>query len=139
MTAHPAGEPQSAAAVLMVRPAAFGSNPQTLPTNAFQAGAAKSPEIQRRAQLEFDGTVAALEDAGVRVHVFDGLDDCEAPDEVFPNNWVSFHADGTAVLYPLLAPNRRLERRADLVAALEREHGYSLARIVDLSEHEAEG
>jgi hypothetical protein len=133
------GEPQSARAVLMVRPAAFASNPQTVPSNAFQAFAAKTPEIQRRARLEFDGTVAALEDAGVRVHVFAGLADYDAPDEVFPNNWVSFHADGTAVLYPLLAPNRRLERRADLVAALEREHGYTLARVIDLSEHEVEG
>lgn len=132
-------EPQRAAAVLMVRPAAFASNPQTALSNTFQAVAARSPQIQRRAEHEFDLTVAALGGAGVRVHVFPGRSDCDAPDEIFPNNWVSFHADGTVVLYPLLAPNRRFERRAEILAALERDHGYTLSRIVDLTEHEAEG
>jgi hypothetical protein len=61
------------------------------------------------------------------------------PDEVFPNNWVSFHEDGTAVLYPLLAPNRRRERRQDLIHALRDEHGYRIARVVDLTSLECRG
>jgi hypothetical protein len=52
---------------------------------------------------------------------------------VFPNNWVSFHADGTAVLYPLLAPSRRRERRPELLDELARKRGYRLARVVDLT------
>ena len=130
---------QAASAVLMVRPAAFASNPQTALSNSFQAVAPRTPAIQRRAEREFDAVANALETAGVRVHAFQGQTDCDAPDEVFPNNWVSFHEDGTVVLYPLLAPNRRLERRASILASLEREHGYRLGRIVDLTLHEAEG
>ena len=132
-------EPQAAAAVLMVRPDAFASNPQTLASNSFQARAPRSPDMQRRAELEFDAAVAALEAVGVRVHAFAGREDCDAPDEVFPNNWVSFHADGSVVLYPMLAPNRRLERRPDLIAALEREHGYTIRQLVDLTANEVEG
>ncbi len=75
----------------------------------------------------------ALAAAGVRVHAFAGARDADLPDEVFPNNWVSFHEDGTAVLYPLLAPNRRRERRRELIDALRDEHGYRIARVVDLT------
>lgn len=129
---------QTAPAVLMIRPAAFASNPQTALSNTFQSLGPSSPAIQRRAEREFDAAVTALKHAGVRVHAFAGLTDCDAPDEIFPNNWVSFHADGTVVLYPLLAPNRRFERRASIIAALEREHGYHVSRIIDMTEHEAE-
>jgi hypothetical protein len=131
-------EAQTAPSVLMIRPAAFTSNPQTALSNTFQAVAPRSPAIQRRAEREFDAAVTTLENAGIRVHTFSGRTDCDAPDEIFPNNWVSFHADGTVVLYPLLAPNRRFERRASILAALEREHGYRISRVVDLTEHEAE-
>jgi hypothetical protein len=58
---------------------------------------------------------------------------------VFPNNWVTFHPDGTVVLYPMLAPNRRLERRLDLLLALEREGPYQVRRVVDLTHHEQRG
>jgi len=138
-TAAAPGERQAASAVLMVRPAAFASNPQTVLSNSFQAVAPRTPAIQRRAEQEFVAVAEALDTAGVRVHVFEGQTDCDAPDEIFPNNWVSFHEDGTVVLYPLLAPNRRLERRASILASLEREHGYRLGRLVDLTVHEAEG
>ena len=61
------------------------------------------------------------------------------PDALFPNNWISFHADGTIVLYPMLARNRRLERRRDVYRSLERDHGFHVERVVDLTEHEAHG
>jgi hypothetical protein len=54
-----------------------------------------------------------------------------SPDEVFPNNWLSTHADGTLVLYPLMAPSRRRERRAEIVEALRAE--LEIRRVVDLS------
>ena len=60
------------------------------------------------------------------------------PDAVFPNNWVSFHADGTLVVYPLLAPNRRLERRVELATGLA-DHGYRVTRVLDLTRHEMSG
>ncbi len=57
---------------------------------------------------------------------------------MFPNNWVSFHADGTVVLYPMEAENRRCERRPDVIDCLDAEFGYQVREIVDLSHHEAE-
>lgn len=129
-------ESQSANAVLMVRPAAFASNPETLASNAFQSAAAGTQEMAARAQVEFDAVAEALKGAGVRVHTFDGRTEGDCPDEVFPNNWVSFHADGTVVLYPMLAPSRRRERRAEILESLEREHGYTITRTIDLTAHE---
>jgi hypothetical protein len=61
------------------------------------------------------------------------------PDAVFPNNWVSWHTDGTVVLYPLQAPNRRLERRRDILETVARRTGYRIRRILDLSASETEG
>jgi len=58
---------------------------------------------------------------------------------VFPNNWVSFHADGSVVLYPMLAPNRRAERRTDVLEALSASHGFRIARVLDLTAHEGRG
>jgi hypothetical protein len=61
------------------------------------------------------------------------------PDAVFPNNWISWHRDGTAVLYPMLAINRRAERRADLIALAERQTNFERRRLLDLSRYETEG
>jgi hypothetical protein len=61
------------------------------------------------------------------------------PDAVFPNNWVSLHADGTVVLYPMLARNRRMERRLELIAALTVERRRTVARLLDLTQHELHG
>jgi len=130
---EPGAEPQTSDAVLMIRPARFSANAETAGTNRFQADAAPGRDVAARAAREFDGLAVALAAAGVRVHAFAGSRAASLPDEVFPNNWVSFHADGTAVLYPLLAPSRRRERRPELLDELARKHGYRLARIVDLT------
>jgi len=156
---------QAAQAVLMVRPARFGFNPETAATNAFQqrptaatdtprpasapAGApeasaedaadgAPANDVRTRAVREFDALVEVLRDAGVRVIVHSDTAEPEKPDAVFPNNWVSLHHDGTAVLYPLQAPNRRPEVRRDLIEGLPR-RGFKVNRILDLTSHAASG
>jgi hypothetical protein len=131
---------QSASTVLMLRPAAFGSNPQTAGTNRFQADPRRaSAGAAAEATREFDAAVAALEQAGVEIHVFADRPDPACPDAVFPNNWVSLHADGTVVLYPMLAPSRRLERRLELLMELERRGGFRVTRLLDLTHHELRG
>ena len=132
-----ASEAQAAAAVLMVRPAHFGSNDETAGSNFFQHPDATLTDAAPRALREFDALALALADAGVRVLEFAGQRDSVLPDEVFPNNWLSLHADGTAVLYPLLAANRRRERRRDILAALADSYGYRIDRVVDLTGLEA--
>ena len=133
-------EAQTSASVLMVRPANFGFNVQTAASNAFQnaeAGGINTP-TSAAVLREFDALADALQNAGVQVIV--GLDTAQPikPDAVFPNNWVSFHADGTVVLYPMEAPNRRLERREDLIAQVAREGKFRIRRTIDLTPHEAQ-
>jgi hypothetical protein len=135
---EPPLELQTARAVLMVRPADFGSNAETAGSNFFQRSAPDLVDARLRAQHEFDALAHALASAGVRVHQFAGQRGAALPDEIFPNNWLSLHADGTAVLYPMLAPSRRRERRRDILAALE-SCGYAIERVVDLSGLEARG
>ena len=111
----------------MVRPASFGWNPQTGISNHFQPSQAPEPPTTRvRAQSASSMALVAALRAGRRRRCMrwptSRAPAC--PDAVFPNNWVSLHADGTVVLYPMLAPNRRLERRLDLLQELERQGGF---------------
>jgi hypothetical protein len=132
-------EAQSAQSVLMVRPESFAFNPQTAPTNAFQHRPQAGVPLLQAAQREFDAAATALAKAGIRVFAAPDTAQPPKPDAIFPNNWVSFHADGTVVLYPMLAVNRRLERRDDLIADLVRDGGFQVSRTIDLSAHEARG
>ena len=135
---RPAAAAQTAPAVLLVRPARFGYNRQTEASNRFQRPA-PWPDTAARAGSEFDALVDGIERAGVKVCVVDDSREPDKPDAVFPNNWVSFHRDGTVVLYPMQAPNRRAERRMDIIAAVEQRLGFRRARLLDLSSHEQQG
>jgi hypothetical protein len=131
----------------MIRPANFGFNPQTAASNAFQQRPVPRPEpaeggvseIQTLALQEFDRLAEALERSGVAVMVAHDTQEPVKPDAIFPNNWVSFHADGTVVLYPMLALNRRLERRGDLIGEMVAAAGFRTSRTVDLSDREHRG
>ena len=129
---------QCAAAVLMVRPARFGFNAQTAASNRFQrdVGSAASPAQALQEFADFAGALAAT---GVRCCIIDDTREPPKPDAIFPNNWVSFHDDGTIVLYPMQAANRRLERRMDVLAAVERELGFHCRHLLDLSGEEQHG
>jgi hypothetical protein len=131
-------EQQSTGDVLMIRLLRFAGNVETAVSNRFQhlAAAPDAERIQAQALAEFDGLAAALRRAGVQVHVFGDTPQPHTPDSIFPNNWVSFHADGTVVTYPMMAPSRRLERRMDLLEALSAQHGFRIARRIDLTPHE---
>jgi hypothetical protein len=123
---------QCAATVLMIRPAAFGANPETVASNAFQVQGVVSQAGRELALAEFDGAAVALERAGVEVIVVADTPEPPKPDAVFPNNWLSLHHDGTAVRYPMLSPLRRRERRRDVITAIE-SRGFLVRRILDLS------
>jgi hypothetical protein len=131
---------QCADAVLMIRPAAFDYNPETAASNRMQQRPAHGTgAAQERALAEFDGCVHTLRSEGIRVCVVEDTPEPAKPDAVFPNNWVSFHRDGTVVLYPMHAPNRRQERRREIVARVADELGFEVRRVLDLTAHESEG
>ncbi len=131
---------QTANAVLLVRPANFGFNTETAASNALQMRLNDADaSVAATAQAEFDVLHAALCSEGIRVSVANDHALLALPDAVFPNNWLSFHDDGTVVLYPMLAPNRRLERRAAIVAQACRDLGFVESRRVDLLAYESKG
>jgi hypothetical protein len=132
----PTGQ-QSTHHVVMIRPVRFVGNTQTADSNHFQHRDVKTNAATSQAQAlqEFDALVTNLRKAGVYVHVVADTPEPHKPDSIFPNNWVSFHADGTVVLYPMLAVNRRQERRMDILQSLSSE-GFRIKQTVDLSGHE---
>lgn len=117
--------------LLLVRPVCFGFNPETAVNNFFQHEDAARADVQERALREFDGLVRALESRDIPVLVLPDSPEPVTPDSIFPNNWVSSHEDGTLVLYPMFAPNRRLERKPEIVRALVEATG--VVRLLDLT------
>lgn len=119
--------------ILMVRPLHFRANEETAVNNFFQEELDIEPvDVIKKAQKEFDDFVQVLEDKGIRVIVVDDRPGIDTPDSVFPNNWISFHASGTVVLYPMFAVNRRKERRDDILDILE-EEGLKIEQVIDYS------
>ena len=133
-------EPQLTTRVLMIRPARFESNPLTAESNRFQGRSDLGPDEQQAAALaEFEDLVRALQEAGIDVIVIDDTPEPPTPDSIFPNNWISTHADGRIVLYPMEAENRRTERRADVIEHLSEDLGLQVKEVVDLTGHEDAG
>lgn len=111
---------QTTSKVFMIRPKNFGSNPDTLESNSFQAaqGEESSEEIQAKALKEFDHFVEILQAAGVQVMVIEDSESPNKPDAIFPNNWISTHDDGSLITYPMYSEKRRSEKREDIIELL---------------------
>ncbi len=128
---------QTTTHILLIRPFHFSFNSETANSNAFQQVPSDLDEIvEKRVKSEFENVVATLREKGIHVTVIDDTAVPKKPDAVFPNNWVSFHADGTVILYPMCAPNRRHERRQDIIDWVE--DNFTIKQILDLSNYEKE-
>ncbi len=128
---------QYTSTILMVEPTAFYYNPETAVNNFFQTETTESQEeIQAKALTEFNGMVTALRSKGVNVITIKDTASPHTPDSIFPNNWISFHDNGNAVLYPMFAKNRREERREEDVLALLEEKGFHIDDIIDFTSAE---
>ena len=124
----------------MVQPGSFGFNEETAATNTFQQRqTVPDPNAAPAARAEFGQLVRALRSEGVSVCVVEDSLHPAKPDAVFPNNWVSFHEDGTLVLYPLHSASRRAERRQDVVDAAVAELGFKVSHLLDLTHYESAG
>ena len=119
--------------ILMIRPVDFKFNEQTAANNKFQV-ASETQDVQLQALKEFDGFVKLLRQNDVDVTVVDDTLQPETPDSIFPNNWVSFHEDGSVYLYPMFSENRRLERRKEILEGLKTR--FELNHVSDLSFYE---
>ena len=130
---------QTTSTILMIRPARFGFNFETAGNNFYQQNDERpASEIQELAIQEFEGFVSLLRDQGVEVLVIDDTPLPAKTDAVFPNNWFSTHPDGKLILYPMFSPNRRLERRKEIVEELIR-RDFQVNEIIDLTFFEQSG
>jgi len=129
---------QAPQAVIMIRPHNFSPNPLTAADNAFQ----RPPEtfegenIAQAAYNEVTAAAACLNAFGIDTFVFEDYT-TETPDSVFPNNWFSTHAGGRVAVYPMYAPNRRKERRPDVIEMLKT--NFKVDEVVDYSSMESDG
>ena len=130
---------QATNSILMIRPVNFRMNEQTAVNNYYQKVLKDllPATVNQKAQQEFDAFVEKLRGFGVEVVVVLDTKELDTPDSIFPNNWVSFHADATVALYPMFAENRRLERREDVLEELEK-NGFLIENIVDYTSAEDE-
>ncbi|MEK6154480.1 arginine deiminase-related protein [Flavobacteriaceae bacterium 3-367] len=125
--------------ILMIRPVGFRRNEQTAVNNYFmEEMQLQNKAINDKAQQEFDAFVVALRAKGVEVIVIEDTLKSDTPDSIFPNNWISFHANGTVAIYPMFAKNRRKERREDILDRLE-ELGFVIEHVMDYTTAEEEG
>ncbi len=131
---------QTTNSILMIRPVAFRMNEQTAVNNYYQKVLdGLTPEtVNTKAQHEFDVFVAKLKNVGINVIVVDDTLNPDTPDSIFPNNWISFHENADVALYPMFAPNRRLERREEILDLLE-EKGFLIENIFDYTDAEIDG
>lgn len=127
---------QTTNTVLMIEPVAFGYNAQTAENNYFQVEQ-KGSDIQTKALAEFKNFVEKLRNKGINVITVKDTLEPHTPDSIFPNNWVSFHRDGKVVLYPMFAPNRRAERRSDVLEIIKN-NGFEITEIDDFTAPENE-
>ena len=128
--------------LLMVRPANFSSNTETLETNKFQSGLNvndSQESIQSLAIEEFDNMVNLLRDHQITIFDLDDIKELNNTDALFPNNWVTFHQDNTAVIYPMMAKSRRKEKRNDILKYLEEFESFRIEKVIDLSYLEKDG
>lgn len=120
---------QTTDTVLMIEPVAFGFNEQTAVNNYFQVQ--QEGNVQGEALKEFNAFVEKLRAKGINVITIKDTLEPKTPDSIFPNNWVSFHADGKVVLYPMFAENRRLERRDDIINQIKEQ--FEVTEVIDYS------
>ena len=126
--------------IVMIRPVHFDFNVQTAESNSFQDASLRTQaeETQALALAEFNAFAKKLDDENIHVICYNDSPEPHTPDSIFPNNWISFHEDkrGTVILYPMFAPNRRQERRLDIIDSLQKTYGYPINNVIDLTHYE---
>lgn len=128
---------QSTNSILLVRPSNFIFNIETAANNAFQNNIKENNEsITEKVLYEFENFRESLSAKGIDVTTINDTENPIKPDSIFPNNWISFHADGTIILYPMFAENRRTERRLDIVETIKEK--FIVKNIIDFSIYENE-
>ena len=104
--------------ILMISPEKFRANELTQDDNVFQSRNQISKKIQKLAYKEFELLQKTILESVISVYSISDNSQHDTPDAVFPNNWISFHRENNAVIYPMFAENRRFERKSDTLKKL---------------------
>ena len=125
---------QSTNHVLLIRPAEFYCNEQTIETNHYQNSddTISKDQTLSMATNEFDQFRKTLVENQIRVSTLDGNIGC--PDNIFPN-WAVTYSDKSMHIFSMLGENRRLEKSKNHIEILEK--NYRLDQ--DYSPYEDEG
>ena len=126
---------QTSKCLMLIRPRNFSSNEETLASNDFQYGISESSnlsQIRENVNTEFTNMIHDLSHHEIEHVVFDDIEGLGSPDAIFPNNWITFHENGTVVLYPMMSCKRRNERRLDIIESLSNS-GFSVTNTIDMS------
>jgi len=126
---------QNTSKVLMIRPLHFVFNAETAVNNSFQVKGSQE-NLTEKAVQEFDAFIKELRKEGIDVTVVEDSADPHTPDAIFPNNWISFHESGVYCLYPMFAPNRRKERKAEVLSIIQNKFHYH--KCLDFTGYESE-
>ena len=121
--------------ILMISPNKFRNNELTIVDNSFQSRQVNNTSISDNAISEFERLKETILKKDISVHALDDDSEFDTPDAVFPNNWISFHKSHKAVLYPMYASNRRLERKSSTLEKLSNQ-GLNIEIIKDYSHFE---
>ena len=81
--------------------------------------------------------VELLRKYDINVLVIDDTPTPVKPSAVFPNNWLSTSPEGIVSVFPMYAPNRRPEKREDILKLLSEK--FVVKDVQDWSEFEVEG
>lgn len=127
---------QNTSQILMIRPVSFGYNAETAVNNGFQTNSGDAEQIAAKAKEEFDAFVQLLRQNDVNVLVYQDQEEPHTPDSIFPNNWISFHADCSICLFPMFAENRRKERNKEVIDLMQQK--FVIQQSIDFSWFEKE-
>jgi hypothetical protein len=119
--------------IMMIEPVSFGFNEETAANNYFQQNA-NIEDAQTKALKEFQQFVDRISSHDIDVLVVKDTPSPVTPDSIFPNNWISIHEEGTMVLYPMFAKNRRMERKQTVIDAVKQT--LPIKEVVDFTHFE---
>lgn len=125
---------QTTSHILMIQPVNFAFNAETAVNNSFQQSR-QDYDTQEKALEEFNALVRVLRDNGIDVTMISDTPEPFTPDSIFPNNWISFHEEGTIFLYPMYASNRRRERKPGTLQTIAEK--FNISKTIDLTSYES--
>ena len=124
--------------ILMIKPSSFGFNNDTSGDNYFQKqiNNLSQSEIRLKAVEEFENMCSILKKNGINIIVFENDENKKLTDDVFPNNWISFHGN-KYVIHSMYAKSRRGEKNKSFINTLST-HNFNYTLLNDYTNYELE-